>query len=340
MIIGGGFVGSLVAKKLENRFKVTLIDNKDCFEFTPGVPRTLVQPEHKKSIQVKHKNYLKKATIINDETISIGECFVNTKTKKLFFDYLVIASGSSYSSLLSNVVVSTKADVLSSVHDDLKKSKKILIIGGGFVGVEVAGEICERFPNKRLTLVHAQNRLLERCTGKAQEYAKNQLTKKGVEIIFNELITRNSGNIFHTNKGRKIKADIAFSCAGIIPNSGFIRDESLKVGRGFIRVNDYLQMIGKNNVFVGGDVSSVKEEKLAQVAQKHAKIIARNIIFSESNKKLVKYIPRSRPLLISLGKYKGILTYNNFTLTGIIPAFMKILVEWKSMIKYKLWSKL
>ena len=48
VVVGGGFAGSNVVCGLEKdeRFSVTLIDTKDYFEFTPGVLRVLVEPEH------------------------------------------------------------------------------------------------------------------------------------------------------------------------------------------------------------------------------------------------------------------------------------------------------
>ena len=44
IIIGGGFAGSKIAKKLESQFHTILIDNKNHFEYTPGVLRTIVKP--------------------------------------------------------------------------------------------------------------------------------------------------------------------------------------------------------------------------------------------------------------------------------------------------------
>ena len=64
VIIGGGFAGSFVAKKLENKFNTVLIDNKDYFEFTPSILRSIVIPRHLKKIQILHRHYLKKSKII------------------------------------------------------------------------------------------------------------------------------------------------------------------------------------------------------------------------------------------------------------------------------------
>lgn len=89
----------MAAKKLEHLFDVTFIDNKEYFEFTPSVPRTLVNPNHVNVIQIKHATYLdlKKTEILKDKAVKIDKKTVWTKGgKKLEFDVLLICTGSTY----------------------------------------------------------------------------------------------------------------------------------------------------------------------------------------------------------------------------------------------------
>ena len=88
------------------------------------------------------------------------------------------------------------------------------------------------------------------------------------------------------------------------------------------------------NIFAAGDVNDVKEEKTAQNAEYHAKTVVKNIINLEEGKELVPYETNSRIMIISLGRWNGILTCKNFTLTGFIPGILKSLVEWKTMRRY------
>ena len=96
VIIGGGFTGTLVARNLEKRFKVILIDGKDYFEFVPGVLRTIVNPNNHKNIEVMHKELLKKAQIIQDKVTSLNKDYVMIGKQRINFDYLLISTGSSY----------------------------------------------------------------------------------------------------------------------------------------------------------------------------------------------------------------------------------------------------
>ena len=351
VVIGGGFVGAMVSRKLEKKFQVVLIDTKDYFEFTPSILRTIVKPKHMRKIQVLHKHYLHRARVIHGSVkeISDGKVKVDVavsglhKKKSFDYDYLVIASGSSYSLPIkeSNLVISTRANNLRDSYDKLCRAREVLIIGGGLVGIELAGEILDHYDDKKIKIVHSRNHLIPRNNRKAIKYAEKFLEKRGVEIVFGERIEKNSKGVFVTDKKRKLKPDVAFLCTGIRPNFEFMKKnfgKALNEGNQ-IEVNSFLQMKnGKDldkNIFVGGDIASVKEEKTAQNAEKHADIIVKNICRLDSGKKLCKYSPEKRFMVISLGMYDGILTKGNFSLGGWIPAFLKKFVEWKTMEKYR-----
>lgn len=330
IIIGGGFLGSCAARLLENDFEVTLIDNKDYFEFTPGILRTIVEPEYAKKMEVKHQAYLKKTRFIYGDATSITEKNVYLGKKKIPFDYLIIATGSTYSTPIkeADIILTTRAKELQKYYDKLEKAQHALIIGGGFVGVELAAEIIEHYPNKKVTIVHAKEKLLERSTQKAQVYAEQFLRKKGVELILNERIIKKTC----MSTGRVIPASICFLCTGITPNTSFL-DKTWLNERKQVKVNEHLQVEGYQHIFAGGDASSVLEEKTAQNAEQHAKTIAKNIKAIETRNQLEKYIPTSRIMVISLGKKHGILTYKNFTITGKIPGLLKNIIEWFEMKK-------
>ncbi len=334
VIIGGGFCGAYCAQQLENDFEVTLIDNKDYFEFTPGILRTLVHPEHACKIQATHDNYLKKTKIVLGNTTKITRQTVFIGKKKILFDYLIIASGSTYNLPIKakNIILSTRAKILQNYHEKLDTSKEILIIGGGVVGVELAAEIAVHYGNKNIIIVHAQEQLIERQPEKARKYAEKFLTKKNVRIQFNERVLGQKNKTYYTDKGNKFTPDIAFLCTGIVPNTEFIEKIFLNEKKQII-VNEYLQV--SDNIFAGGDANNVFEEKTAQNAEEHAKIIVKNIKNIENKKPLEKYVSSPRIMVISLGAKHGILTYKNFVLTGRIPGALKNFIEKREMKKYK-----
>ncbi len=337
VVIGGGFAGSKIAKALEGKFETILIDSKDYFEFTPGVLRTLVEPEHIKKIQVLHTHYLHKSKIIVGCVTEVGEKYVKVMGKKIYFDYLCICSGSKYDLPIKeqNVVITMRANTLKSYHKKLCDAKNVLIIGGGLVGTELAAEICTHYRGKEITIVHSHDRLIERNPEMAGRYSYDFLTKRGVNVILNEKIEKRRGDkIFVTDKKREIKADIAFLCTGIKPNFDFMETymkDKLNANNQVI-VNEYLQVEGFLNIFSAGDVNSVAIEKTAQNSKRQAAIVIDNILALEKGKELTKYRANQTILVISLGKWNGLLVYNNFVLTGLIPGFLKTLIE-----KWNMW---
>lgn len=337
VIVGGGFAGSAIARELETKFAVTLIDTKNYFEFTPGILRTVVSPAHIRKIQALHSHSLHRAAIVVDRVISINSSQVRTEKATYPYDYLVIASGSSYSPPIkeSGIVVATRAEHLREHHAKLDQANSVLIIGGGPVGVELAAEIAEHYPRKQITIVHANDRLIERNTPKAISYATAFLAARNVKVRYNErVVSTKDTRTFVTNLGNEIDADIAFMCTGIVPNYEFMRGhlpEKL-TERNFIKVNEFLQVEGMRNVFAAGDVNNCPIEKTAQNAQRQAKLAAANIRALEAGKPLAPYASKPTPMVISLGKWRGVFTYKKTVITGFIPGIMKGLIELKEMI--------
>lgn len=338
VIIGGGFAGSYIAEKLQNAYTVTLIDSKDYFEFTPSVLRTIVEPEHIKKIQALHRDYLPNTVVHKDEVVDIMEGEVVTPTHTFPYDYLVISSGSDYNSAIKDrdVVFAARADELVSYTERLRLARSVLIIGGGLVGVELASEIVEKYPGKRVIIVHGNAELIERNPRIARIYAYKFLARRGVDVIFNEIVTGKKGNVYKTNANREINADLSFFCTGLVLNYKHLtRHFSQYLEKKGIKVNRYLQVEGLANVFAAGDITNMNEEKTAQNAEKHAKIVVDNINALEMNYDMKEYISKPRPMVISMGKWNGIFVYKNLVLTGIIPAFMKWFVEWKTMVRHR-----
>lgn len=338
IIIGGGFAGSHAAKHLDKHFDVTLIDTKDYFEFTPGILRSIVEPSHVRKIQVMHTHYLKWAKVIVGVVSEVGVDYVLVGKDRLKFDYLVVASGSSYNAPFKEqrVVTATRANTLRDYYEKLCEAKRVILVGGGLVGVELAGEICWKYGReKEITIIQSGDRLIARNSKKAIRYATDFLKDRGVNVLYNEKMVECDATHCITNKGKRLEADLIFLCTGIVPNYEFMKKNFSEYisERGFLKVNGHLQFDGLKNVFAIGDVAGVVEEKTAQNAERQAEIIVKNICSMDGMGDMVKYVSKRSPLIISLGKNYGILTKGDFVMKGVIPAMMKAGVEKLEMIK-------
>jgi NADH dehydrogenase FAD-containing subunit len=81
IIIGEGFCGAYIAKKLDNKknLDVTLIDKKDYFEYSPSLWKLLSNPFYHKRIIVPFTLFLKHTHIINDPLIQVTPDYVEIK---------------------------------------------------------------------------------------------------------------------------------------------------------------------------------------------------------------------------------------------------------------------
>ncbi|PRP78394.1 NADH dehydrogenase [Planoprotostelium fungivorum] len=359
IIIGGGHAGTIVASDLEHDFQVTLIDPKNSFEFLPSKLRTLVDPDHANKVQVRYDQFLRSTDIINDSATSADHNGVVVSGIRYDFDYLVIATGARYvdpnsipllaakqiaaenegDSVKFPSILSARAHNLHHHSHETERANSIVVIGGGIVGVELAAELAETFPRKIITLVQSGPKLMPRSPDRAIRYTENWFRHQAVRLILRDRIISRTDRGFETKGGLKIDAQLAFVATGNLPNTEFLCNTTLSrhvEENGLIRVNSFFQMEGSENVFAVGDVAAVPNEveKLSQSAGKHAQIVAHNIRAIESKRPLRAYTAKSLPMLISLGKFDGILTYRQFTLTGLLPALMKEFVEYREMARF------
>ncbi len=338
VVIGGGFAGAMIARRLQRDFAVTLIDSKDYFEFTPGVLRCLVEPAHIRRVQVLHTHYLREAKVVRGTAEALREHEIVVEGKPIPFDYAAICSGSSYHLPFkqANLVRHLRADTLRDAASALRKAKSVLIIGGGLVGVELAAEIAWKYPKKRLTIVHAMPALIERNHPRAQRIAERFLRKRVVQLVFNEFVQPGEGPAFTTNTGKTFTPDLAFLCTGIAPNAAFLRPSlaGALTERGQIKVNAHLQVGRFPHLFAAGDVNGIMEEKTAQNAEHQAGIVIHNLRALEAGQPLTSYQSKPRPMDLSLGKFNGIIMFKSVNISGLIPAFGKWFIERWTMGRY------
>ena len=287
VIIGGGFVAMGVARSLDamSRFHVTLIDTKDYWEFTPAMIHAMVDPGFAEGFRVKHTEYIRNGRVIAATATDVNNSYVTADGVQYPYDYMVIATGSSYRSQLlkgRNMTTSYRVKRINQEFNSLQEAKDVLVVGGGVVGCELASELKGAFPDKNVTIVESNSTLLKRTPPRAQQLARRALEKMGVKMIFNERILQVSADdhqSYITNKGRKITCDKVYVATGPKPVSGFLKKGFPEIvnDSDFVSVLDTLQVVGHSNIFSGGDVCSIMHEKLAMSALQHGIAIARNI---------------------------------------------------------------
>ncbi|GMF46743.1 unnamed protein product [Phytophthora fragariaefolia] len=314
VIVGGGQAGINCAQNLAKTLteadntEVVVLEKSGHFYHTLGAARACVDADYAKNMFVPYDNAIPKsssgfvriehavATGISPDKKEISFHPIGAddkksgKAEKLHFDYLVLATGSTYTVPIKqdpeDYTRATTEAKLQEVRSEIEKAGKILIVGGGAVGCEMAGQIKAKYPDKNVTILEAHNELI--CKNKLSDsfYSKlhASLDAMNVNVILGErLAERLPGNSFekrtlHTDKGTEIEFDIQLLCGGFHPVSDIVQgmDPSLITEQGSIKVNELLQLDDEkySNIFALGDSSNHETPKMAFWAADQGKFLA------------------------------------------------------------------
>ncbi|KAF7823201.1 apoptosis-inducing factor-like protein A-like [Senna tora] len=332
VVVGGGVAGSVVAKSLQFLAHVTLVDPKEYFEIPWACLRSMVEPSFAERSVIKHREYFTNGDIVISAAADLTESEVITADgRRIPYDYLVIATGHADPTLPT-----TLPDRLNQYVSDCEKIKaanSVLIVGGGPTGVELAGEIAVDFPEKKVTLVHNGPRLMEFVGPKASDKTLKWFESKKVDVKLEQRVDLNSisdgGKTFQTSVGDSIEADCHFLCTAKPLGTAWLKDTMLKDqvdGRGAIKVDDKLRVMGHNNIFAIGDITDIPEIKQGFFAHSHADVVVNNLklLMKEGKENKMKtYKAGSAVAIVSLGRKDAVAQLPFATVSGRFPGLIK-----------------
>ncbi|ETP08424.1 hypothetical protein F441_15593 [Phytophthora nicotianae CJ01A1] len=314
VIVGGGAAGIRVAQALAKNLteaddtEVIVLEKNSYFYHVVGAPRAYVDGDYTNKMFIPYDNAIPKhaakfvrivrgvATHISADTNEVSYHLIGTDdkesetTEKLKFDYLVLATGSTYSVPIKpdnrDYARSATEKKLQEVRGHIERAEKVLVVGGGAVGCEVAAEIKVKYPSKSVTIVDANKQLISgsNLRDKFYSYLNASLEKLGVKVVLGERLTeRLTGNGFEqrtlrTDKGTEIESDIQLLCGGFRPVATLVQemDPSLVTDQGFVKVNEKLQLEGSKyrSIFALGDMCNHPTPKMAIWAGEQASFLA------------------------------------------------------------------
>lgn len=179
-----------------------------------------------------------------------------------------------------------KMQAVESLHDNAKA----VIIGGGFIGLEMAENLHKI--GYQITVVEKANHILTPVDEPIAAIAEKHLRDKGVELITGNGISgfEESGGTLTVclEDGQKLDCDLAVLSIGVRPNTALAEAAGLEIGRG-IKVNEYLQT-SDERIFAVGDAIEFPHPVtgvpycnfLAGPANAQARIAAMNMVYPES----------------------------------------------------------
>lgn len=291
VVLGGSFAGVNIAHSLLNKgqnIKVTMVNPRDEFYFCITGPRIVAEPNAFK--QEKYLFPLKKAFEkygSNFEFVESASKYIDpTKMtvslasgQDIPFDYLVIATGST----TSCPTFKPSEDTAGSIHNLQEKiaaANRILIGGGGPLGVEIAGEIAYAYPKKKVMLASHGPRLLDQLKQKASDIAKNDLEKLNVDVITGVKVTGCKDGVGYLDSGKTIDTDLYIPSIGVKANSDFVPKSYLDED-GFVKVDKHMKVADR--IYAAGDVAQHKQKLFIRAVQQ-ASVVSSNVMSELSGK--------------------------------------------------------
>ena len=319
VVIGGGYGGVNVAKSLDDVAEVVLVEPKDAFVHNVAALRALADPSWLPRIFLPYTSLLASGRVVQDRAVKVEPGQVTLGSgDQLAADYVVLATGSHYPfPAKSDVDVTADAhDKFRGAHAALDAAGRVLLVGAGPVGVELAGEIKAVWPDKRVVLLDSADDILgARFRADLKEELRRQLTDIGVELLLSSPLRQPppvvpgelSEFTVETESGTSVTADVWFQCYGVSPVSDYLAGDlaTARQSDGFVAVTPTLQVVGQDRVFALGDVAAA-DHKMAGLASRQAEVVAGNIrslIAGESP--AAQYEPGAAVIIVPVGPSGG-----------------------------------
>lgn len=376
MVLGAGYGGILTAKKLANQFKkddsvqITLIDQRPYHTMMTELHEVAANrvPEDAIRMDLKKVFAKRKVDVKLDKVtrIDFDANRLQGEAGSYGYDYLVLGTGSkpaffgcngaqenAYTLWSFEDAVRLKEQILKMFRtavaetDAAKRSRMLtfVVVGGGFTGVEMAGELgewakilCRQYciseEEVKIYMLDMLPKILTMFDDKLADKAVKRLNKLGVEVITGAHITDvNPDHICMKDRGC-IESQTVIWTAGIEGSTVLEGAAIEKKERNRVVCNDKLQSVQYKNVFVVGDnIQFVPEgqqrsvPQMVENAELSASTVAKNVTASILGKDMKSYKPEFHGAMVCIGGRYGLaklgMPNKMFNFSGFIALFFK-----------------
>ncbi|WP_207127802.1 NAD(P)/FAD-dependent oxidoreductase [Actinocatenispora comari] len=322
-VVGGGYAGTLIATELDHEARVVLVDPRDAFVNVAGSLRALARPDWAPQVFFPYRTLLEHGQVIRDRASSVDPAGVMLAGGgRIDADYLVLATGSSYPYPARPRRMATSAaqalSELRATHDQLARAERVLILGAGPVGLELAGEVREVWAHKRLVILDQAAEVLPGFLPEVRRALRRQLDELGIDLRTGTYLTSlpptadgTAGTfVVSTVGGEKITADIWFRSFGVHLNTSYLADGNLVqlTDGAAVPVDEHLNVVGHDHAYAVGDIADLADAKMASHAQTQALVVVENIRAQlAGGRPRSSYQPGSVPrILLPLGTSGGV----------------------------------
>ena len=382
VILGGGFAGVECARQLEKEFgnnpeiELVMVSEDNFLLFTPMLPQVASGMIETRHIVLPIRTICKKTKFYESRIKNIdpyGKIVTlwgtgDKRSISLHYDFLIVALGSetnffgmadveknAYTMktlndavMLRNRVIDMLEQAENETNPILRKSfLNFVVVGGGFAGIETAGELMDLLLDARkyyptihkddikVIVLEAMGMILPGFNTKLANFAKDKMIERGIDIRLKTAVTSFDGSEVTTkslDENPKDSVDTSeidsvitktlIWTAGVTPVNT-IKRSMFKTEKGKVLVNDYLEVTDFPGVFAIGDcalhIDPETQRPLpptAQIAEAQAKIAAKNLISLIKNSTKEKFVYHSKGQMAIIGKRSGIATFLGMNISG------------------------
>jgi len=383
VIIGGGFGGIALAKKLSKKeMQVILLDKHNYHNFQPllyqvstgGLEPDSIAYPIRKVLQGYPNFFFRLAKVIGIDT---KKRWVKTNIGEIKFDYLIVATGSE-TNFFGNENIETKGMAMKSIPQSLNLRSLILenfeqalltddlherdalmsfvIVGGGPTGVELAGALAEikkgilpkDYPDldtrrAQINLVQSGDRILPAMSEVASRKAEQFLEKLGVNVWKDLRVLDYDGNMVTTNTDTVFESATLVWAAGVSAVSIKGLDAKELLGRGNrLKVNDFHQVDGFENIFAIGDVAQMETKAfpnghpmMAQPAIQQGRNLGDNLVRLVEGKPMKPFVYKDKGSMATIGRNKAVVDLPRFRFQGVFAWFVWMFVHLYFLIGFR-----
>lgn len=375
VILGGGYAGVKAGKTLHKLFKnddsveITLIDRKPYHTLMTELHEVAGHRTQPDAIKIDLRKIFaaRKVKVVTDSITNVdfeGKKLTSERTTYAF-DYLILACGSdsnsfgipgidehaftlwSYEDAMKIREHVEHMFQLAAVEEDEALRKQLLtfaVVGGGFTGVEMVGELGEAkdhladkygINKKDVTIynIEATPRILNTLKDEKQiNKVESRYRKLGIELLKNAALVNATEEGFELKDGRFIKTKTLIWGAGI-KVSNFIAKLGLDAGRaGRVQVNKYMQSLKYENVFLAGDNTHYEDAdgflpQIVEAAEQSGHTAALNIGNLITNKPMHEHKQKYHGFMVSIGSRYAVSDNNGLKFNGFLAVLVKHMVN-------------
>lgn len=226
--------------------------------------------------------------IASDKKVVITRDLISGSESEISYDKLILSPGAS--PVVPPIPGIERALTLRTVEDVLRiydavevKPKSAVVIGGGFIGVEMAENLVHK--GIKTSLIEALPQVLAPLDPEMAELVHKELRKNGVELHLANSVTQITDSQVLLADGSAIDAELVIASIGVKPDTTLAKAAGVEIGkRGGISVNKFNQT-SNPDIYAIGDAAEKSDEltgestliPLANIANRHGRITADHI---------------------------------------------------------------